>query len=156
MKKEIYLLIMVICAITTTPMLTSCEKDDEPTYTYSYWDRLKAVKVIPETTSVTIIPTAQGEGVVLSPNKADLEDFENLGLEKLWDLNNFDSNSEYRIGDVRCRCNWGGGLIFNNLQPNAIYYYRVIAMATSTVGDDITEYKIIYGDIYSFTTLPEE
>lgn len=154
MKKEFYLLIMVICAIATASMLTSCENDDEPTYTYSYWDSLKAIKVIPETTSVTIIPISQGDGVVLSPNKADLEDFESLGLEKLWDLNNFDSNSEYKIGDVRCKCDWGG-FIFNDLQPNATYYYRVITMGTSTVGNDVTEYKIIYGDIYSFTTLPE-
>ena len=155
MRKEIKLLIMVICAIVTIPLLTACGDDDEPTYLYSYWESLKAIRVLPSQTSVEITPMAQGDGVVLSPNESDLEDFESLALVKLWSLDSLDPATEYTIGEVRCKWGWNS-FTFDNLTPNKTYYYRVITMATSTVGDEITEYKIVYGDIYSFKTTSED
>lgn len=58
MRKEIKLLIMAICAIVTIPLLTSCGDDDEPTYLYSYWESLKAIRVLSSQTSVEITPMA--------------------------------------------------------------------------------------------------
>lgn len=153
MKQELKLIIMAICTIITLPLLTSCGDDDEPTYLYSYWNGLRA-SVHPHATSVQIDPLGQGDGVVLSPNKSDLEDFESLGLMKLWSMPDC-SETDYYIGNVRCQWGWAG-FSFDNLTPNTTYYYRVINMATSSKGNDITEYKILYGDIFSFQTTAED
>lgn len=130
--------------------IASCSDDNSPEYKYGYWGSLRGIKVTTTATTAFVQTISQAEGIVLSVNKATIDYVENLGLMRLWTDPTIDGS--YVFDDVR----YQRGFYVENLQPATTYYYRIISQATSTVGDDVTEYKIMYGDVYSFTTQEAE
>lgn len=144
--KPIAFLLMAIML----PFASCSDDNDAPEYKYVYWDSLRGIKVTTTATTAIVETISQADGIVWSVNQATMDDVENLGLMRLW--TNPPIDGSYVFDDVR----YQRGFYVENLQPATTYYYRIISQATSTVGDDVTEYKIMYGDVYSFTTQEAE
>ena len=128
------------------PMASCGDDNDAPEYKYVYWDSLRGIKVTTTASTALVETISQAEGIVLSVNQETMDDVENLGLMRLWTDPPIDGS--YVYNDVR----YQRGVYVENLLPATTYYYRIVRQATSTVGNDVTEYKIMYGDVYSFTT----
>lgn len=142
--------------------IISCSDNNDPSYTYYYNETLTAFKVKTSTDEVEFNVSRKSDnamGIVISTNKSDIESIESLGLMQLWTDSELYYKYEYRKGDIMCK--WQelgdtrGFFTFDSLTPNTTYYYRVFAQGTATEGNDIVEYRIVYGDVYSFTTLKE-
>lgn len=143
-------LIAFLLTATMLPIASCSNEDDTPEYKYLYWDSLRGISVTTTATTAFIQTISQAEGVVLSVNQTRMEDVENLGLMRLWTDPTVDGS--YVFDDIR----YQRGFNIENLQPATTYYYRIISQATTTVGNDVTEYKIVYGDVYNFTTKEAE
>lgn len=140
--KPIAFLLMAIML----PFASCSDDNDAPEYKYVYWDSLRGIKVTTTATTAIVETISQADGIVWSVNQATMDDVENLGLMRLW--TNPPIDGSYVYDDVQ----YQQGFYIENLQPATTYYYRIVRPATSSVGNDVTEYKIMYGDVYSFTT----
>ena len=152
MKKELQRLFMAIIAILTIPLLSSCNKDDEPEMKYlkaTDWD-ITMIESYDNRVVLQCNPYRSEWGIYYSTDKTKLSDFKYISQ---LEFNDWQKLEELSIGVVNTSYDTTRKLYVQDLSPNTTYYFIAFYYTFESMGGSFT--SVNYTDILSFSTSKE-